>query len=118
MIKDGYFSNFSTQKLGMVHKASWMEKPSVQSQAEDRASLQKHKDRHKFLRNPRFLLPNAQRGGKSLIMPGKRPENVGKGRKNTGRERCACVFDSICVFFGKIILRMTLAIDLFDNFFL
>uniref|UniRef100_A0A8C1K7E1 DLEC1 cilia and flagella associated protein n=1 Tax=Cyprinus carpio TaxID=7962 RepID=A0A8C1K7E1_CYPCA len=72
-VKNGYFSNFSTQKLGMVHKASWMEKPSVQSQAEDRASLQKHKDRHKFLRNPRFLLPNAQRGGKSLIMPGKSP---------------------------------------------
>uniref|UniRef100_A0A672P0H5 DLEC1 cilia and flagella associated protein n=1 Tax=Sinocyclocheilus grahami TaxID=75366 RepID=A0A672P0H5_SINGR len=86
LLKHFYFSNFSTQKLGMVHKASWMEKPSAQSQAEDRASLQKHKDRHKFLHNPRFLLPNAQRGGKSLIMPGKRPEKVGKGRKNTGRE--------------------------------
>uniref|UniRef100_A0A673MAK0 DLEC1 cilia and flagella associated protein n=1 Tax=Sinocyclocheilus rhinocerous TaxID=307959 RepID=A0A673MAK0_9TELE len=72
-LKNCYFSKFSTQKLGMVHKASWMEKPSAQSQAEDRASLQKHKDRHKFLRNPRFLLPNAQRGGKSLIMPGKSP---------------------------------------------
>uniref|UniRef100_A0A671SG08 DLEC1 cilia and flagella associated protein n=1 Tax=Sinocyclocheilus anshuiensis TaxID=1608454 RepID=A0A671SG08_9TELE len=107
LLKMFYFSNFSTQKLGMVHKASWMEKPSAQSQAEDRASLQKHKDRHKFLLNPRFLLPNAQRGGKSLIMPGKRPENVGKGRKNTGRERCACAFDLICVFFGKIILRKT-----------
>ncbi len=91
-----------------------MEKPSAQTQAEDRASLQKHKDRHKFLRNPRFLLPNAQRGGKSLIMPGKRPENVAKGRKNTGRERCACAFDLIC---DKIILRKTLDIDLFDHNF-
>ncbi|XP_026105876.1 deleted in lung and esophageal cancer protein 1-like isoform X2 [Carassius auratus] len=79
-------SSIKGTELGMVHKASWMEKPISQRQAEDRASLQKHKDRHKFLRNPRFLLPNAQRGGKSLTMPGKRPENVGKGRKNTGRE--------------------------------
>lgn len=70
-----------------------MEKPSAQSQAEDRASLQQHRDRHKFLRNPRFLLPNAQRGGKSLIMPGKRPEYVGKGRKKTGKKRCVAAFD-------------------------
>ncbi|KAL0156772.1 hypothetical protein M9458_048018, partial [Cirrhinus mrigala] len=56
------------------------------TQAVDRVSLQKHRDCHKFLRNPRFLLPNAQRGGKSLLMPRKRPENVRKDRKNTGRE--------------------------------
>ncbi|XP_073686554.1 deleted in lung and esophageal cancer protein 1 [Garra rufa] len=80
-------SSIKGTELGLVHKASWTEKPSAQSRTEDRASLQKHKDRHKFLRNPRFLLPNAQRGGKSLIMPGKRPENVRKDRKNTGRER-------------------------------
>ncbi|ROK23379.1 Deleted in lung and esophageal cancer protein 1 [Anabarilius grahami] len=79
-------SSIKGTELRVEHKASWMEKPSAQSQAEDRASLQQHKDRHKFLRNPRFLLPNAQRGGKSLIMPGKRPENVGKGRKKTGKE--------------------------------
>ncbi|XP_043082399.1 deleted in lung and esophageal cancer protein 1 isoform X2 [Puntigrus tetrazona] len=79
-------SSIKDTELGLVQKTSWMEKPSAQSQAEDRTSRQKHKDRHTFLRNPRFLLPNAQRGGKSLIMPGKRPENVGKGRKNTGRE--------------------------------
>ncbi|RXN09899.1 deleted in lung and esophageal cancer 1-like protein [Labeo rohita] len=80
-------SSIKGTELGLVHKASRTEKPSAQSRAEDRASLQKHKDRHKFLRNPRFLLPNAQRGGKSLIMPGKRLENVRKDRKNTGRER-------------------------------
>ncbi|KAK9953364.1 hypothetical protein ABG768_017362 [Culter alburnus] len=79
-------SSIKGSELGVEHKASWMEKPSARSRAEDRASLQQHKDRHKFLRNPRFLLPNAQRGGKSLIMPGKRPENVGKGRKKTVKE--------------------------------
>ncbi|XP_051737688.1 deleted in lung and esophageal cancer protein 1 isoform X2 [Ctenopharyngodon idella] len=79
-------SSIKGTELGVEHKASWMEKPSARSRAEDRASLQQHKDRHKFLRNPRFLLPNAQRGGKSLIMPGKRPDNVGKGRKKTGKE--------------------------------
>ncbi|XP_051538782.1 deleted in lung and esophageal cancer protein 1-like [Myxocyprinus asiaticus] len=74
----------SAEKLGQVHKVLWME-PSSQSRTEDLAALQKHKERHKFLRNPRFLLPNAQRGGKSLIMPGKKPENGAKGR-NTGGE--------------------------------
>uniref|UniRef100_A0A673IHA7 DLEC1 cilia and flagella associated protein n=1 Tax=Sinocyclocheilus rhinocerous TaxID=307959 RepID=A0A673IHA7_9TELE len=109
-----FFKKILSLKLGLLHKASWMEKPSAQSRAKDRASLQKHKDQHKFLRNPRFLLPNAQRGGKSLIMPGKRPENVGRGMKNTGRERCACAFD-FNVFFWKIILVDTLDIDLFDK---
>lgn len=85
----------------MEHKASWMEKPSARSRAEDRASLQQHKDRHKFLRNPRFLLPNAQRGGKSLIMPGKRPENVGKGRKKTVKERYAYPFCFNVCFLGE-----------------
>uniref|UniRef100_A0A671RCN3 DLEC1 cilia and flagella associated protein n=1 Tax=Sinocyclocheilus anshuiensis TaxID=1608454 RepID=A0A671RCN3_9TELE len=95
------FSNFLSLKLGLLHKASWMEKPSAQSRAKDRASLQKHKDQHKFLRNPRFLLPNAQRGGKSLIMPGKRPENVGKGMKNTGRERYKKLCNKALCFTGR-----------------
>ncbi|XP_056306524.1 deleted in lung and esophageal cancer protein 1 [Danio aesculapii] len=80
-------SSIKDTELSLVAKASWMEKTSAKSRAEDRASMKKHKDRHKFLHNPRFLLPNTQRGGKSLIMPGKKTlENVVKSKKNNGRE--------------------------------
>ncbi|TRZ01250.1 hypothetical protein DNTS_035733, partial [Danionella cerebrum] len=50
------------------------------------ACMGERKDRHQFLRNPRFLLPTAQRGGKSLLAPGKREKNVRQHRKNIDRK--------------------------------
>lgn len=46
-----------------------MDEPSAQDRAEGSAKLQELKDRHSFLRNPRFQPPNAQQGGTSLIRP-------------------------------------------------
>ncbi|KAM9839708.1 deleted in lung and esophageal cancer protein 1 [Aulostomus maculatus] len=48
-------------------KANWKDEPSVKDQEEGKKKLHRLKERHNFLRNPRFLPPNAQRGGTSLI---------------------------------------------------
>ncbi|XP_053268411.1 deleted in lung and esophageal cancer protein 1 isoform X2 [Pleuronectes platessa] len=47
-------------------------KPSAKEKAEVRDVLKRLKDRHTFLRNPHFLPPNAQHGGRSLIQPSSR----------------------------------------------
>ncbi|KAI7792764.1 putative deleted in lung and esophageal cancer protein 1, partial [Triplophysa rosa] len=72
----------SSEKLGQVRKALQKKGPSSQSRAEMKTALQKYKKRYEFLRNPRFLLPNAKRGGKSLIVPGERLEDRAKDIKN------------------------------------
>nr|XP_055038196.1 deleted in lung and esophageal cancer protein 1 isoform X1 [Misgurnus anguillicaudatus] len=74
----------SPKKKGQVYKALRKKGLSSQSRSEQMIALQKHKDRHEFLRNPRFLLPNAQCGGKSLIMPWERLVYGATDRKNTG----------------------------------
>ncbi|XP_029313116.1 LOW QUALITY PROTEIN: deleted in lung and esophageal cancer protein 1 [Cottoperca gobio] len=50
-------------------KPKWRGEPSAKDRAEGMEKLQKLKDRHSFLRNPRFLPPNAQQGGTSLVRP-------------------------------------------------
>ncbi|XP_030612582.1 deleted in lung and esophageal cancer protein 1 isoform X2 [Archocentrus centrarchus] len=50
-------------------RPKWKDEPSAKDRAEALEKLQKLKDRHSFLRNPRFLPPNAQQGGMSLIRP-------------------------------------------------
>uniref|UniRef100_A0A3B5AQA2 Deleted in lung and esophageal cancer protein 1 Ig-like domain-containing protein n=1 Tax=Stegastes partitus TaxID=144197 RepID=A0A3B5AQA2_9TELE len=48
-------------------RPKWKGEPSARDRAEGWEKLQKLKDRRSFLRNPRFLSPNAQQGGMSLI---------------------------------------------------
>ncbi|XP_068604350.1 deleted in lung and esophageal cancer protein 1 [Brachionichthys hirsutus] len=48
-------------------RLKWKDEPSTKDRAEGREYLQRLKDRHGFLRNPRFLPPDAQQGGTSLI---------------------------------------------------
>nr|XP_046227112.1 deleted in lung and esophageal cancer protein 1 isoform X2 [Scatophagus argus] len=50
-------------------RPKWKDEPSAKGQAEGWEKLQKLKARHSFLRNPRFLPPNAHQGGTSLIRP-------------------------------------------------
>ncbi|XP_036377314.1 deleted in lung and esophageal cancer protein 1 [Megalops cyprinoides] len=57
-------------------RPTWMGGLSESRRAEERAALLKLKERHNFLRNPRFLPPHAHRGGKSLILPPKRAERL------------------------------------------
>lgn len=74
------------QKLNQTKpRPKWKDEPSAQDRAEGWAKLQKLKDRHSFLRNPRFQPPNAQQGGASLIRTrGKagKTEHVRKGMEN------------------------------------
>ncbi|XP_060921112.1 deleted in lung and esophageal cancer protein 1 homolog [Labrus mixtus] len=50
-------------------RPKWKGEPSAKDREEGREKLQKLKEQHSFLRNPRFLPPNAQQGGTSLIRP-------------------------------------------------
>ncbi|XP_056594485.1 deleted in lung and esophageal cancer protein 1 isoform X2 [Triplophysa dalaica] len=68
----------TSSELGQVRKALRKKGPSSQSRAEQKTALQEYKKRQEFLRNPRFLLPNAQ---KSLIVAGERLEDGAKDRK-------------------------------------
>ncbi|XP_034056329.1 deleted in lung and esophageal cancer protein 1 [Gymnodraco acuticeps] len=52
-----------------VPRPKWKDEPSAQDREEGLEKLQKLKDRHNFLRNPRFLPPSAQQGGTSLVRP-------------------------------------------------
>uniref|UniRef100_UPI003AAEDB9A deleted in lung and esophageal cancer protein 1 n=1 Tax=Centroberyx gerrardi TaxID=166262 RepID=UPI003AAEDB9A len=62
-------------------RPKWMDEPSAKDRAEGRDKLQKLKDRHSFLRNPRFLPPDAPQGGKSLIRPRSKAGKAVQGRK-------------------------------------
>ncbi|XP_056155265.1 deleted in lung and esophageal cancer protein 1 [Lampris incognitus] len=70
---------------------------SAKSRAEERAALQKLQDRQKFLRNPRFLPPNAQPGGKSLIRPQDKAGRMVCGRKK-GHGRFVSIDEPTPVF--------------------
>uniref|UniRef100_A0A3Q3G0Z0 DLEC1 cilia and flagella associated protein n=1 Tax=Labrus bergylta TaxID=56723 RepID=A0A3Q3G0Z0_9LABR len=50
-------------------RPKWKGEPSAKDREEGREKLQKLKEQHSFLRNPRFLPPSAQQGGTSLIRP-------------------------------------------------
>nr|CBN81993.1 Deleted in lung and esophageal cancer protein 1 [Dicentrarchus labrax] len=74
-------------------RPKWKGEPSAKDRAEGWEKLQKLKDRHSFLRNPRFLPPNAQQGGTSLIRP---RTKVGKGM-----EQQSSADDPVPVFLAK-----------------
>lgn len=62
-------------------------KPNTADQLEGLEKLQKLKDRSDFLRNPRFLLPAAQKGGASLIQTKTKAGKAESGRKGTAEKR-------------------------------
>ncbi|KAJ8279540.1 hypothetical protein COCON_G00066060 [Conger conger] len=72
---------------GQKGRPVWAGEPSKSVQDEESAGLQRLKQRNNFLRNPRFLPPQAQRGGKSLILPTKKVERVVNGRRVVVEER-------------------------------
>lgn len=78
---------YAQKPLRARKHSQWSKEPSAQSRAEERAALQRLKERQNFLRNPRFLPPLAQRGGKSLILSGKKSWRVVDGKKVAIEER-------------------------------
>ncbi|KAM7369872.1 hypothetical protein PAMP_011162 [Pampus punctatissimus] len=80
-------------------RPKWKDEPSAKDRAEGREKLQKLKDKHNFLRNPRFLPPNVQQGGTSLIRSrGKvmKPEHSRKGMEEQSSSD-----DPVPVFLAK-----------------
>ncbi|CAG5895998.1 unnamed protein product [Menidia menidia] len=63
----------------------WRNELSKKDRAEGWKKLQKLKERQSFLRNPRFLPPNAQQGGMSLLRP--RPKGKTEHEKKGSQER-------------------------------
>ncbi|KAM3593795.1 uncharacterized protein V6R79_022034 [Siganus canaliculatus] len=66
-----------TPKEKCKPRPKWKDEPSMNDRAEGLSELQKLKERHAFLCNPRFLPPNVQQGGISLI------QSQTKARKGT-----------------------------------
>ncbi|XP_070842315.1 deleted in lung and esophageal cancer protein 1 [Chaetodon trifascialis] len=77
-------------------RPKWKDVPSAKDRAEGREKLQKLKERHSFLRNPRFLPLNAQQGGTSLIRP-----RTSVGRKDGGMVEQSSTDDPVPVFLAK-----------------
>lgn len=68
-------------------KSKRKDEPSAQERLEGWKQLQRMKDRDNFLCNPRFLPPNAQRGGASLIRTRKKVGKMEDLRKGIEGQR-------------------------------
>ncbi|XP_072306530.1 deleted in lung and esophageal cancer protein 1-like [Eucyclogobius newberryi] len=74
-------------------KPKWKGGPSATECIEGQNTLQKMKDRQNFLRNPRFLPPNAQCGG--TLISSDMERRKGAGRKGTNKsDDCLQVFQA------------------------
>ncbi|KAL7374309.1 hypothetical protein ABVT39_026064 [Epinephelus coioides] len=80
-------------------RPKWKDEPSAKDRAEGWEQLQRLKDRHSFLRNPRFLPPSAQQGGTSLIRPRAKAGKTGHVRR--GMEKHSFTDDVVPVFLAK-----------------
>ncbi|XP_070709445.1 deleted in lung and esophageal cancer protein 1 [Pempheris klunzingeri] len=80
-------------------RPKWKGEPSAKDRAEGWEKLQKLKDRHSFLRNPRFLPPNAHQGGTSLVRPRTKVGKTAHVRK--GMEEQSSTDDPVPVFLAK-----------------
>ncbi|XP_052042966.1 deleted in lung and esophageal cancer protein 1 [Apodemus sylvaticus] len=67
----------SVKKASAPVNKKWMEHLQVPQRALDRRLLARMENRNHFLKNPRFFPPNTPHGGKSLIVPSKKPERRG-----------------------------------------
>lgn len=76
--------NTPTESTCQLPRPKWKDEPNAESRADAKNTLQKMKERRNFLRNPRFLPPNAPKGGRSLILPRTRVENLAQGMEVDG----------------------------------
>ncbi|XP_034257522.1 deleted in lung and esophageal cancer protein 1 isoform X2 [Pantherophis guttatus] len=85
---DSSDADFSDRSVAWLYKKAkalgkpvWMDEMSRADRQKDRLYLQRMKERHNFLKNPRFFPPNSLHGGKSLILPQKKAERIIGGRR-------------------------------------
>uniref|UniRef100_A0ABK0LUT3 DLEC1 cilia and flagella associated protein n=1 Tax=Rattus norvegicus TaxID=10116 RepID=A0ABK0LUT3_RAT len=65
------------KKASTPANKKWMEHLQVPQRALDRRLLARMQNRNHYLKNPRFFPPNTPHGGKSLIVPSRKPERRG-----------------------------------------
>ncbi|XP_068588398.1 deleted in lung and esophageal cancer protein 1 [Cebidichthys violaceus] len=80
-------------------RPKWKDEPSATDRAEGWEKLQKLKDPHDFLRNPRFLPPDAQQGGASLVRPRAKVGKMERARK--GMEKQSSTENPLPAFLAK-----------------
>ncbi|KAK2886526.1 deleted in lung and esophageal cancer protein 1 [Channa argus] len=80
-------------------RPKWNGEPSAKDRADGLELLQKLKDRHSFLRNPRFLPPNAQQGGTSLIQL--RPKVVKTEQEGNKMVEQSSIDDPVPIFLAQ-----------------
>ncbi|KAG8138712.1 hypothetical protein E2320_001516 [Naja naja] len=78
---DGSVALLYKKKAKALGKPVWMDEMTRADRQKDRLYLQRLKERHNFLKNPRFFPPNSLHGGKSLILPQKKTERIIGGRR-------------------------------------
>ncbi|KAM4027399.1 deleted in lung and esophageal cancer protein 1 [Anomaloglossus baeobatrachus] len=85
--------NISQRKPSMKSRSSKKRLQKTEMSAEERAAerarLDQLEKRHNFLKNPRFLPPNSQHGGRSLILPTKKREVLISGKNRVIEEHDA-----------------------------
>ncbi|XP_026534679.1 deleted in lung and esophageal cancer protein 1 [Notechis scutatus] len=78
---DGSGESYIKKKAKALGKPVWMDEMTRADRQKDRLYLQRLKERHDFLKNPRFFPPNSLHGGKSLILPQKKAERIIGGKR-------------------------------------
>lgn len=79
----------ASKKASTPANKKWMEHLQVPQRALDRRLLARMQNRNHYLKNPRFFPPNTPHGGKSLIVPSRKPER--RGSLSAKPEwRCVC----------------------------
>ncbi|KAM3927972.1 deleted in lung and esophageal cancer protein 1 [Leptodactylus fuscus] len=85
--------NLSYKKTSKKSRSSKKRLQKVEMSAEEREAERAHlahlEKRHNFLKNPRFLPPNSQHGGRSLILPTKKREVLISGKSKVIEEHDA-----------------------------
>lgn len=70
----------------------WMKHLRVPQRAEERLLLARMEDRNRFLKNPRFFPPNTTYGGRSLIVPSRKPARKGETAAAGAEPEWRCIF--------------------------
>ncbi|XP_077158787.1 deleted in lung and esophageal cancer protein 1 isoform X2 [Paroedura picta] len=70
-------------KPSLSRNLAWKHDMSKAERDQDRMYLKKLDERHNFLRNPRYFLPNSLHGGRSLIVPQKKVRRMISGKQKT-----------------------------------
>ncbi|XP_056375657.1 deleted in lung and esophageal cancer protein 1 isoform X2 [Hyla sarda] len=79
----------TSKKSTLSKRRSHKMEMSAEEREDERARIAQLEERHNFLKNPRFLPPSSQHGGRSLILPTKKREMLISGKTRVIEEHDA-----------------------------